>query len=40
MGRSLADELDELALACAALPVVDAREPDDLLGYDEAGLPA
>jgi hypothetical protein len=24
-GRSLADELDEIALACAALPVLDAR---------------
>lgn len=38
-GRSLADELDEIALACAALPVLDDRQPDDILGYDDAGLP-
>lgn len=40
VGRSLADELDEVALACSALPVLDAREPDELLGYDDAGLPS
>ena len=39
-GRSLADELDEIALACAALPVLDERDADDILGYDDAGLPA
>jgi antitoxin VapB len=39
-GRSLADELDEGALAYAALPVVDERDPDDIPGYDGAGLPA
>ena len=37
--RRLADELDELALHCARLPVRDARVPDDILGYDEQGLP-
>ena len=32
--RSLADELDEIALHCAALSVRDTRTPDDILGYD------
>lgn len=39
-GRSLADELDDIALACAALPVVDPRPADEIIGYDDAGLPA
>jgi antitoxin VapB len=37
--RRLADELDEIALRCARLPVRDARTPDEILGYDERGLP-
>lgn len=39
-GRSLADELDDIALACAGLPILDARHPDEILGYDAAGLPS
>jgi antitoxin VapB len=35
----LADELDEIALHCARLPVQDSRTPDEILGYDEDGLP-
>jgi len=38
-GRTLADELDRIALHCAALPVLDARSPEEILGYDEHGLP-
>ncbi len=38
-GRTLADELNEIAQACARLPVVDARSADEILGYDDAGLP-
>ena len=38
-GRSLADELDEIAIHCARLPVIDPRAPDQILGYDEHGLP-
>ena len=38
-GRSLADELDEIALRCAALPELDPRSADEILGYDEHGLP-
>jgi antitoxin VapB len=25
---------------CAALPVLDPRSPDEILGYDENGLPS
>ncbi|MGH6661523.1 MAG: type II toxin-antitoxin system VapB family antitoxin [Rhodospirillales bacterium] len=39
-GRRLADELDEIARRCAALPVLDTRPADEILGYDERGLPA
>ena len=38
-GRRLADELDELALRCAGLPVLDALAAEEILGYDEHGLP-
>lgn len=35
----LADQLDEIAKRCADLPIVDARSDDEILGYDEKGLP-
>lgn len=38
-GRGLADELDAIARHCAALPVRDARSADEILGYDDRGLP-
>ena len=38
-GRSLADELDEIAKRCASLSVLDDRPADEILGYDEHGLP-
>ena len=38
-GRTLAAELDEIALHCASLPVLDDRTAADILGYDESGLP-
>lgn len=31
--------LDRIAAHCAALPVLDDRTPDQILGYDEHGLP-
>jgi antitoxin VapB len=31
--------IDELVAQLAALPVVDDRSPDELIGYDERGLP-
>ncbi len=38
-GYPLSDELDEIALHCSRLPVLDPRTPDEILGYDERGLP-
>ena len=38
-GRSLADELDEIGRRCAKLPVRDGRPADEIIGYDEYGLP-
>ncbi len=38
-GRSLAEELDAIARHCAALPLLDRRPADEILGYDERGLP-
>lgn len=37
--RSVADRLDEIARHCASLPILDQRSPDEILGYDEQGLP-
>ena len=37
--RRLADELDEIALHCASLPVRNGRSADEIVGYDEQGLP-
>jgi antitoxin VapB len=38
-GRSLAEEILEIGRRCAALPDLDTRTADEILGYDEAGLP-
>jgi len=37
--RRLADELDDIGQHCARLPVRDARPADEILGYDEHGVP-
>jgi antitoxin VapB len=37
--RSLADEILEIGRRCAALPDLDPRPADEILGYDEDGLP-
>jgi antitoxin VapB len=37
--RRLADDLDEIALHCSTLPVHDTRSDDEIIGYDEHGLP-
>jgi antitoxin VapB len=37
--RSLVETLDDIAVRCAALPDLDTRNPDDILGYDAHGLP-
>ena len=36
----LRDELAAIRRRCAALPVLDPRSPDVILGYDQHGLPA
>lgn len=35
----LAEELMEIGRRCAALPVLDDRSPDNIIGYDEHGVP-
>ena len=37
--RLVADELSEIGRQCAKLPVRDGRSADEILGYDENGLP-
>jgi antitoxin VapB len=37
--RSLADELNAIALRCARRPVISDLSPDEILGYDESGVP-
>jgi len=37
--RRLADELDDIGRHCARLPVRDGRSADEILGYDETGVP-
>jgi len=36
---SLVDEVMDIGRHCAALPLLDARSPDEIIGYDEHGLP-
>lgn len=38
-GRRLVDELDDIAERCSRLPVQDERTAEEILGYDEHGLP-
>jgi antitoxin VapB len=38
-GGSMRTRLARLAADVAALPVTDGRTPDDIIGYDGAGLP-
>lgn len=38
-GLRLRDEIRAIGKRCAALPVLDPRSPDEILGYDEHGLP-
>jgi antitoxin VapB len=37
--RRLADEIMEIGRRCAALPDFDTRSAEEILGYDEFGLP-
>ena len=36
---SLAEEILRIGSRCAALPDIDARSPDEILGYDADGAP-
>jgi antitoxin VapB len=33
-------KIDEIVAQLTAIPVVDDRSPDELIGYDERGLPS
>lgn len=37
--RGLVGELNDIARHCASLPVLDKRTEDEILGYDDEGLP-
>lgn len=37
--RRLADDLDEIALHCASLTLLDRRSAEEIMGYDDQGLP-
>jgi len=37
--RPLRDDLREIGRRCAALPTLDDRPADEILGYDDRGLP-
>ena len=39
-GRDVVEELNQIALRCAALPDLDTRSLEEILGYDESGLPS
>lgn len=37
--QALFDEITEIALRCASRPVVSEASDDEILGYDECGVP-
>lgn len=37
--RSRLKQMNDIARHCASLPVLDNRSPDEILGYDEYGMP-
>ena len=37
--RVLADQIEDLLRRVDSLPTLDSRSPDEILGYDEHGLP-
>ena len=37
---TLVGDIMEIGRRCAALPVLDARRPEEILGYDKDGLPS
>lgn len=39
-GPSMVEKLDRLRAEIRDLPVLDGRTPEEIIGYDERGLPA
>jgi len=37
--ESLVEDIMEIGRHCASLPLLDRRSADDIIGYDESGLP-
>lgn len=37
--EDLVEEVMDVGRHCAALPLLDARSPDEIIGYDHHGLP-
>ena len=37
--ESLVEDVMEVGRHCASLPLLDRRQPDEILGYDKTGLP-
>ncbi len=37
--ESLVEDVMEIGRHCAALPLLDARRPDEIMGNDESGVP-
>lgn len=37
--QTLKERLLAIGQRCAALPLVDQRTPDEILGYDDSGMP-
>jgi antitoxin VapB len=37
--ESVVEDVMDIGRHCASLPLLDARHPDDIIGYDENGLP-
>jgi antitoxin VapB len=38
-GPRLHEEVLQIARRCAALPLIDSRSAEDIIGYDDHGLP-
>ncbi len=38
-GRSMAEDLREIGTRCSNLPVISQLTEDEVLGYDEFGIP-
>lgn len=38
-GQDLIDRVTAISDRCASLPVLDPRSPDEIVGYDDLGVP-